>query len=206
MTRNAVTVAPDKEFREIADTMRRHEVTALPVVTDGGAVIGVVSEADLLPKEEFRDPPPGMIEQMRRLADTAKSGAVRAALMSSPAVTIGPDASLPQAARLMSVRRVKRLPVVDTDGRLEGVVSRADLLKVFLRPDEDLAAEIRQEVLGTLFPGGDRNVRIDVAQGVATLTGRVPDAALIPVAARLARSVEGVVGVDCSLEGPVPNR
>ncbi|MCX5107783.1 CBS domain-containing protein [Streptomyces sp. NBC_00378] len=203
MTQSVVTVAPDTEFKEIADAMERWKVTAVPVVEDGGPVVGVVSEADLLPKEEFHDHPPGMIDQMRRLADTAKAGSVRAEeLMTSPAITIEPGASLPRAARLMAARRVKRLPVVDADGTLKGIVSRADLLKIFLRPDDELAAEIRREVVDRLFPGAQRDVKVDVTRGVATLTGRVPEAALIPVAARLAQSVEGVVGVDCRLEGP----
>ncbi|MET9657431.1 CBS domain-containing protein [Streptomyces sp. NPDC006510] len=205
MTKTVVTVTPDTEFKEIADAMERWKVTAVPVVENGGRVVGVVSEADLLPKEEFHEHPPGMIDQMRRLGDTAKAGSVRAEeLMSSPAVVIGPGASLPQAARLMADRRVKRLPVVDADGRLKGIVSRADLLKIFLRPDDDLAAEIRREVVDRLFPDSHRDVRVGVTWGVATLTGRVPDAALIPVAARLAQSVEGVVSVDCRLEGPIP--
>ncbi|MFF3955275.1 CBS domain-containing protein [Streptomyces sp. NPDC001890] len=203
MTKTVVTVAPDTEFKEIADAMKRWKVTAVPVVEDGGPVVGVVSEADLLPKEEFHDHPPGLVDQMRRLADTAKAGSVRAEdLMTSPAITIEPGASLPRAARLMAARRVKRLPVVDADGSLKGIVSRADLLKIFLRPDDDLAAEIRREAIDRLFPDSRRDVKVDVTRGVATLSGRVADAALVPVAARLAQSVEGIVGVDCRLEGP----
>ncbi|MGW2108715.1 CBS domain-containing protein [Streptomyces sp. NPDC001948] len=203
MTKTVVTVAPDTEFKEIADAMKRWKVTAVPVVEDGGPVVGVVSEADLLPKEEFHDHPPGLVDQMRHLADTAKAGSVRAEdLMTSPAITIEPGASLPRAARLMAARRVKRLPVVDADGSLKGIVSRADLLKIFLRPDDDLAAEIRREAIDRLFPDSRRDVKVDVTRGVATLSGRVADAALVPVAARLAQSVEGIVGVDCRLEGP----
>ncbi|MEL5955931.1 CBS domain-containing protein [Streptomyces sp. CLV115] len=203
MTKTVVTVTPDTEFKEIADAMERWKVTAVPVVDEGGSVVGVVSEADLLPKEEFHERPPGMIDQMRRLGDTAKAGSVRAGeLMTGPAVTIEPGASLPRAARLMAGRRIKRLPVVDADGRLKGIVSRADLLKIFLRPDDDLAAEIRHEVVDRLFPNSRRDVKVGVTGGVVLLTGRVPDSALIPVAARLAQSVEGVVGVECRLEGP----
>ncbi|MGW0960924.1 CBS domain-containing protein [Streptomyces gelaticus] len=208
MTETVVTVTPDTEFKEIADAMERWKVTAVPVVEAEGTVVGVVSEADLLPKEEFHDHQPGMINHMRRLGDTAKAGSVRAEeLMTRPAVTIEPGASLPQAARLMADRRIKRLPVVDADGRLRGIVSRADLLKIFLRPDDDLATEIRREVVDRLFPDSHRDVKVGVTSGMATLTGRVPDVGLIPVAAHLAQSVEGVVGVDCRLEGqPLANR
>ncbi|MFI9626039.1 CBS domain-containing protein [Streptomyces sp. NPDC052042] len=205
MTKTVVTVTPDTEFKEIVAVMERWKVTAVPVVDEGARVIGVVSEADLLTKEEFHAHRIGMIEQMRRLADTAKAGAVRAGdLMTSPAVTVRPDAPLPRAARLMADRRVKRLPVVDERGDLKGIVSRADLLKVFLRPDDALADEVRHEVVDRLFPAADRPVEVSVARGVVTLSGRVPDSSLIPVAARLARSVEGVVDVDCRLEGATP--
>ncbi|WP_327365574.1 CBS domain-containing protein [Streptomyces sp. NBC_01217] len=205
MTKTVVTVTPDTEFKEIAAAMERCKVSAVPVVEGGGRVVGVVSEADLLPKEEFHERGPGMIEDMRRLDDTAKAGSVRAEeLMTSPAVTVRPDTLLPQAARLMAALRVKRLPVVDADGGLKGIVSRADLLKVFLRSDDELAAEIRREVVNRLFPASHRDVNVSVTRGVATLTGRVRDPALVPVAARLAQSVEGVVGVDCRIEGPAP--
>nr|WTB31021.1 CBS domain-containing protein [Streptomyces sp. NBC_00830] len=201
MTKTVVTITPDAEFKEVAAAMEQWKVTAVPVVEDEGRVVGVVSEADLLTKEEFHDHSPGMIEDMHRLSDIAKAGSVLAKdLMTSPAVTVEPDAPLPQAARLMADRHVKRLPVVDADGSLKGIVSRADLLKVFLRADDELAAEIRREVVNRLFPDSHR-VKVSVTWGVATLTGRVRDATLIPVAARLAQSVEGVVSVDCRLEG-----
>ncbi|MGC5005374.1 CBS domain-containing protein [Streptomyces sp. NBC_00353] len=202
MTKTVVTITPDAEFKEIAAAMEQWKVTALPVVEGEGRVVGVVSEADLLTKEEFHDHSPGMIEHMRRLSDIAKAGSVRAKdLMTSPAVTVKPDAPLPQAARLMADRHVKRLPVVDAGGTLKGIVSRADLLKVFLRSDDEIAAEIRLEVVNQLFPVAHQDVKVSVTWGVATLTGRVRDATLIPAAARLAQSVEGVVSVDCRLEG-----
>lgn len=202
MTKTVVTITPDAEFKEIAAAMEQWKVTAVPVVEGEGRVVGVVSEADLLTKEEFHDQTPGMIEDMHRLGDIAKAGSVRAKdLMTSPAITVNPDAPLPQAARLMADRHVKRLPVVDADGSLKGIVSRADLLEVFLRADDELAAEIRREVVNRLFPVSHHDVKVSVTWGVATLTGRVRDVTLIPVAARLAQSVEGVVSVDCRLEG-----
>ncbi len=99
----------------------------------------------------------------------------------------------------MARRHVKRLPVVDAEGRLVGVVSRGDLLKVFLRPDEDIAREVRREVVEPLFPGGGRSVGVRVADGVVTFTGEIRNTALVPVAARMARSVEGVVDVGFDL-------
>ncbi|MGW2702735.1 CBS domain-containing protein [Streptomyces sp. NPDC001340] len=200
MTRAVVAVGRKALFKDIVERLEQWQVSALPVLEGDGRVIGLVSEADLLLKEEFRDSDPDRFTQLRQLPDLAKAGAVTAEeLMTTPAVTVHADATLAEAARIMALRHVKRLPVVNAEGLLEGVVSRADLLKVFLRPDKDLADEIRRDVLDVLFPAPVEPVHIMVVDGVATLTGRVQDAARIPLAARLARGVEGVVGVDCQL-------
>lgn len=198
MTRTVVAVGRDAPFKEMVQTLAQWHVSAMPVLEGEGRVIGVVSEADLLPKEEFRDSDPDRFEQMRRLPDLAKARAVTAEeLMSTPAVTVHTDATLAEAARIMAVRRVKRLPVVDTEGKLQGIVSRGDLLKVFLRSDEDIAEEVRRTVVSCLFPGLGHAVHVRVDEGVVTLSGQLHDTALIPVAARLTRAVEGVVDVEC---------
>ncbi|MFI8320327.1 CBS domain-containing protein [Streptomyces sp. NPDC085529] len=200
MTTKVVAVQPGAEFKEIVAAMERWKVTAVPVVEGEGRVVGVVSEADLLLKEELHDHRLGLVEQMRRLDATAKAGSHRAEdLMTSPAVTVALGASLPQAARLMAAHRVKRLPVVDASGVIQGIVSRSDLLKVFLRTDEDLTAEVRRVVVEHLFPLSRRRVEVRVDAGVVTLSGEVRDSALIPLAARLAHAVEGVVDVRCEL-------
>jgi CBS domain-containing protein len=153
MTRTVVAVGRDAPFKEIVRTMEQWKVSAMPVLEGEGRVIGVVSEADLLPKEEFRGGDPSLFEQRGRLSDVAKAGAVTAEeLMSTPAITVHPDVTLAQAARIMAVRHVKRLPVVDDIGMLQGIVSRADLLKVFLRSDEDIEEEVRRTVVSYLFP------------------------------------------------------
>ncbi|WP_043268319.1 CBS domain-containing protein [Streptomyces sp. CT34] len=207
MTRTVVAVGQEATFKEIVETMARWKASALPVLAGEGRVIGVVSEADLLPKEEFRGADPDRREQLRRLADLRKAGALTAGeLMSAPAVTVHADATLAQAARVMARRSVKRLPVVDAEGMLQGVVSRADLLKVFLRSDEELAAEIRQDIVGHLFAVSRGDLRVTVSDGVVTLSGRVGDTSLIPVAARLVRAVEGVVDVTFDVTGPTPVR
>lgn len=204
MTRTVVTVTASAEFKEIVAVMHEWKVSALPVIEGEGRVVGVVSEADLLVKEEVHGHRLGLIEQWHRQDDTAKAGSTRAAeLMTSPAVTIDAGATLPQAARLMAGKHVNRLPVVSADGTLEGVVSRGDLLKVFLRSDGDLAAQIRREIVVPLFPLSHRDVGISVTEGVVTLSGAVRDSRLIPVAAHLAQGVEGVVGVECELTAPL---
>ncbi|NEW70917.1 CBS domain-containing protein [Streptomyces rhizosphaericus] len=204
MTRTVVAVGRDASFKELVQTLGQWRVSAMPVLEGEGRVIGVVSEADLLPKEEFRDTDPDRFQQLRRLPDLAKAGALTAEeLMSSPAVTVHPDATLPEAARIMAVRGVKRLPVVDAEGKLLGIVSRGDLLKVFLRADQDIEEEVHRTVVSCLFPGSGVHVR--VREGVVTLGGQLGDTTLIPVAARLARAVEGVVDVECHFRGVGPD-
>ncbi|MER5825769.1 CBS domain-containing protein [Streptomyces mirabilis] len=203
MTHTVAAIGRKANFKEIVQLMEQWKVSALPVLEGEGRVIGVVSEADLLPKEEFRDSDPDRHTQLRRLSDLAKAGAVTAEdLMTAPAVTVQANATLAQAARTMAHAKVKRLPVVDDMGLLEGVVSRGDLLKVFLRGDEDIAEEVRREVVSYLFRAPSVPVRVQVQDGVVTLTGRVRDTSLVPVAARLVRSVEGVVDVEFELTGP----
>ncbi|WP_416981895.1 CBS domain-containing protein [Streptomyces sp. T028] len=200
MTHTVAAIGREAAFKDIVRMMQDWKVSALPVIEGEGRVVGVVSEADLLPKEEFRDSDPDRYTQLRRLTDLAKAGAVTAEeLMTSPALTVRADATLAQAARTMARAKVKRLPVVDAVGLLQGVVSRADLLKVFLRADEEIAEEVRREVVSFLFPTPDSSVRVTVRDGVVRLVGRVRDTSLVPVAARLVRAVEGVVDVDFDL-------
>ena len=133
--------------------------------------------------------------------DVDKADAVTAEeLMTSPAVCVHADATVANAARIMARRALKRLPVTDAEGVLRGIVSRGDLLKVFLRDDPDIADEVRHEVVDRLFPG-ETSVTVHVEDGRVSLAGQVADAALIPAAVRLARAVEGVVDVACVLRG-----
>jgi CBS domain-containing protein len=203
MTHTVAAIGRKATFKEIVRLMQDWKVSALPVLEGEGRVVGLVSEADLLPKEEFRDSDPDRYTQLRRLSDLAKAGAVTAEeLMTSPALTTRPDTTLAQAARTMAHSRVKRLPVVNELGMLEGIVSRADLLKVFLRSDEEIEEEVRREVVAYLFPTPSSAIRVQVHDGVVKFVGRVRDTSLIPVAARLVRAVEGVVDVDFELAGP----
>ncbi|WP_046733252.1 CBS domain-containing protein [Streptomyces humi] len=201
MTTTVVSVGREAPFKELVRLMRDWRISALPVVEGEGRVVGVVSEADLLHEEEFRDGDQDGSAQPPRLHGPAeRAGALTAGeLMTSPAVTVHADATLAQAARIMARSRVKRLPVADAVGVLQGVVSRADLLKVFLRDDEEIAEEVRRDIVSQLFPFCGSALRVDVHDGVVTLAGRIPDTSLVPVAARLVRAVEGVVDVDFGL-------
>ncbi|MCX3059888.1 CBS domain-containing protein [Streptomyces sp. GXMU-J5] len=194
MSHTVVSVGRDAPFKEIVALMDEWRVSALPVLEGENRVVGIVSEADLLPKEEFRDADPTRQDQMRRLTDLVKAGALGAGeLMTSPAICVRPDATLAEAARLMAQHQVKRLPVVTAQGELEGIVSRTDLLKVFLRSDRDIEEEVRRTVAAYLFP--DQPVVVSVAEGVVTFSGSLRNRSMVPVAARLARAVEGVVDI-----------
>ncbi|MCX5309139.1 CBS domain-containing protein [Streptomyces sp. NBC_00160] len=197
MTHTAVAIGREASYKEIVELMDQWKVSAVPVLEGEGRVVGVVSEADLLPKEEFRRDDPVLPDQ---LEEASKAGGVLAEeLMSSPAVTVHPDATLAEAARIMARKHVKRLPVVNGVGMLEGVVSRSDLLKVFLRPDEEIGEEIRDSVLAGLAT--PVHLQASVKEGVVTLRGSLRDRALVPLMARAVRAVEGVVDVRMELEG-----
>ncbi|MFF9262372.1 CBS domain-containing protein [Streptomyces longwoodensis] len=192
MTHTVVAVGSEAPFKDVVELLDQWKVSAVPVLAGEGRVVGVVSEADLLAKEEFRDTDDG------GLAERVKASALTAGeLMSAPAVTVHADATVAEAARIMARRHVKRLPVVDGVGLLQGVVSRSDLLKVFLRSDEDIAEEVRHGVLN-LLPVGDA-LTVSVTDGAVTLGGSLPERGLEPVIARAVRSVEGVVDVRLEL-------
>ncbi|MFF4350055.1 CBS domain-containing protein [Streptomyces sp. NPDC001530] len=209
MTRRVVALGRTATYKDIVKAMRQWNVSALPVLEEENRVIGVVSEADLLRKQEFRDADPDdRYARLEQLANLAKAGTVTAEeLMTAPAVTVTANATLGQAARTMARAKVKRLPVVSDEDTLLGVVSRSDLLKVFLRDDEDIAEEIRLEIVARLFPAPLEPIRVEVRDGVVKVTGRVRDTTLVPIVTRLVRGVDGVVDVDCALLGPprLPN-
>ncbi|MBK3647085.1 MULTISPECIES: CBS domain-containing protein [Streptomyces] len=194
MTQTVIAVGRDASFKEIVGLIDQWKVSALPVLVGEGRVIGVVSEADLLPKEEFRD---GGEEDAERTEREKAAALTAGELMSTPAVTVHADASVAEAARIMARRHVKRLPVVDSVGILQGVVSRSDLLKVFLRDDEEIAEEVRHSVLGQLPITSP--LTVSVADGVVTLGGVLPDRTLVPIVARAVRAVEGVVDIRLDL-------
>ncbi|MFJ8441272.1 CBS domain-containing protein [Kitasatospora griseola] len=202
MTREVVTARPDTPFKEVAALFHRNDVTAVPVIDDQDRPIGMVSEADLLRKEAvLPDPEDRHPGRWLRPPDQARAEAETAGgLMTSPVVTARASWNVGEAARQMDRHRVKRLPVVDEAGRLIGIVSRADLLQVFLRHDGAISEEIVHDVLGHTLRLAPGTVGVTVQDGVVTLTGRLPRRSLIPLAERLCRSVDGVVAVHQSLD------
>jgi CBS domain-containing protein len=196
MTSEVVTVGPATPFKEIAKILTEREIRAVPVVDDS-AVLGLVSEADLLHKEEYRaEPRLPWYRRMWRRSDATKAEATRAAeLMTSPPVTIRPDALIVEAARMMAQHGVTRLVVVDETGRLAGIVSRGDLLDVFLRSDEEIRAATLNELVPYAIWTDPHEIDVTVRDGVVTLSGRVERKSYVPIALSLAWGIDGVVDV-----------
>lgn len=196
MTRTVVSVDAFTPFKDIVRRMQEYRVSAVPVVDEDQRVLGIVSEGDLILKEDpDLEGEPHLFEGVHRRHDRSKAaGLIASEVMSAPALTIAPDGTLGAAARLMHRRVVKRLPVVDPDsGVIVGIVSRTDLLKVFLREDEEIAREVREDVIRrTLWIDPD-TIRVVVRDGVVTIEGQVERRSLIPVLDRLVLSTEGVI-------------
>jgi CBS domain-containing protein len=194
MTTSVVTVDRITPYKEITRQLAEHKVGGVPVLTMGRHVAGVISEGDLL-AARGNNPAAGRRRGWPRRP--RHHGTMAEDLMTSPALTIRPDATIAAAARLMNAHHVRFLPVVDSAGRLLGIVSRRDLLSVFLRQDAEIARQVR-EIFTDVLPGGAAGIQVGVRNGVVTLTGQTELAAdedLIPIAVRLAWDVEGVVDV-----------
>ena len=206
MTTHVVAVTKDAPFRDIAGLLRQYRVSAFPVVDTDGKVVGVVSEADMLPKEAllagFRGQAPAGARGEPH-SDFAKAAGVTAAsIMTRTPITITPDEPVTSAARLMYSCKVKSLPVVTEHGHLVGIISRADVLSVYGRPAAEIAREIREDVIRTEFGGDPSSFTVTVKDGIVTLGGR-------PQTAQQGRNilaevwhVEGVVSVRDRLTYP----
>lgn len=198
MTREVVTVTEQAPFTEMVRLLAVHKISALPVVSGTGWVVGIVSEADLLRKEEYQADYDGdsWLERRReRVARAKAAGRTAAEVMSTPVITIDPDATVTMAAKLLARHGIKRLPVVDDQRRLVGIVSRADLLRLFLRDDEAIRREVVDEVLLQTLWIDPLTVRVTVRDGIVTLVGQLERKSLIPAVVHLTRTVPGVVDV-----------
>jgi CBS-domain-containing membrane protein len=190
----------------MATALHEHRVSAFPVVDDDQKVIGVVSEADLLNKEALDDEP-GMLSGILHRRDHAKARGVTAGdLMTTAVVAVRPDDTVEHAAKLMYDRRVKRLPVTDENGRLVGIISRADVLSVFDRTDHDIYQEITNEVILGGFLANPSAFQVTVKDGIVTLAGRPETNETGHDIVRLVRHVQGVVAVRDRLNYPPPER
>jgi predicted transcriptional regulator len=199
MTTEVVTAEPFDGFKEVAKRLYETGVSGLPVVDEDRRVLGVVSEGDLLVKEggEHKG---SLLHPRKTRRLTGKAEAIVAAqAMTEPAVTITADATVAEAARVMYKKGVKRLPVVDSDGRLLGVVSRHDVIKVFVRSDESIRAEVVEGVLGRDLMIDTLGVLVEVESGIVTVAGQVERRSEIPIITFLVSAMDGVVAVNNAL-------
>ena len=192
MTREVLVARPETTFRELVRLIEDHHVHALPVVDELGRVLGVVAESDLL-KE-------GLTEEhvrtfLQRRGRVRPAGTMAGDMMTSPAVTIDSLQSLSQAARVLHQRHLGRLPVVEHDGRLIGIVTRSDLLTVFLRTDEDLLVAV-QEAIAAVDDSPSPTISATVDDGVVVLQGSAPLLSQLMVVGDRVRRVPGIVHLD----------
>ncbi|WP_020139548.1 CBS domain-containing protein [Streptomyces sp. 351MFTsu5.1] len=203
MTMEVVRATYGTPFKEVARLLREHRISGLPVVDEDDKVIGVISETDLMTHQaQLPDP----YETQRRFRLTALTPAARrqaakakartaGQLMSQPPVTVHADDTIVEAARTMAKNRVERLPVLDEEGRLVGIVTRRDLLQVFLRPDAEIRKEVIDEVLVRALWLAPRSVDVSVTDGVVTLTGQTERKSEKEIATAMTTRVDGVVAV-----------
>jgi CBS domain-containing protein len=196
MTTPVVTVTPETGFKEAVRILRRKHVSGLPVVDGQGRLVGIVTEADLLNKVERRDPESYILESKRHRTDRIHAAAMDvAAAMTREVVSVRPDFPIALAAREMHTRGFKRLPVVDDTGKLVGIVSRGDLLTVFLRTDRLVKADVKKVLDEAGANQGGHDLKARVQSGVIALDGSFDERSRCEAMVRAVTAVDGVVGV-----------
>lgn len=208
MSTDIVTVTPDTPLKDAATTMLEAGVSGLPVVDDG-FLVGIITEADFVDREAANDPPMryrllGVL--FGRRTGRTNSGRTVGDVMSTDLVTVEGNMSVARAARFMVDHGVKRLPVVDESGRLAGVISRADVMTVFVRPDDAIAGEVSDLLSKGVLPIAPGDVNVTVDAGIITLAGSVNARVDAQVLEDIASHMDGVLGVVNQLEWEVDNR
>ncbi|MEU3347193.1 CBS domain-containing protein [Streptomyces sp. NPDC006700] len=202
MTTEVVRAEYGTPFKEIARLLAGHRISGLPVIDADEHVMGVVSGTDLMTRQADR---PGRHESARRFRAVVTMAARRrearlkartaGQLMTEPPVTVHADDTIVEAARTMAERRVERLPVLDDEERLVGIVTRRDLLRVFLRPDAEIREEVVGEVLVRVLGLAPRSLTVSVTEGVVTLEGTTERRSDAEIAVSMTRQIDGVVDV-----------
>jgi len=187
MTTEVIAVSSDTDLREAARLMFRNRVSGLPITADDGTLIGIITEADFLRLEvESRE---GAHDQGDTVGD----------VMSRGVVTVLPDVEIYDAAKIMTVQEVKRLPVVDDDDRLLGIISRADIVSLFTRPDDVIEDEIREDLIRRVLFIDPDEIRVSVTNGVVTLSGDVATRNEARMLEELTNRLHGVLKVESEL-------
>ena len=202
MTANPMTVTPATPLKNVADILVRGRIGVVPVLTPQGRVAGVVAEGDLLRKEQLRRDPDGrhslhLPYRIRRDIATAETAGE---LMDRYPPTVQACTSVAEAARLMDRHQSRFLLVTGEDGKLLGVVTARDLLRVFLRTDAAIKAEISRDVLSDYLGTNPVLVQVDVTDGVVRLTGELERKSMLDAVLPAVRAVDGVIDVTAQLD------
>ena len=209
MTTDPIAVAPGTLLKEAARLMVRNQVSGLPVVDEDGVVVGILTEGDFLRQEANRDRPYRLSLLDALFGDGEPDGPTAetvAEVMTENVVTIAPEATLGEAARIMSRRSVKRLPVIDDEGDLIGIISRADVVNAFTKPDDVIEDEIREDVVRRLLFIDPDTLEVSVQDGIVTLAGELENRTETQLLEELTRRIAGVVRVESSLGYRVDDR
>jgi len=205
MTTEVTAIHPETTLKDVARILVQRGISGLPVVDADGRVVGVVSEADLLIKEQgvgaLNHRRGARIRGESRTTTTglAKVNAKTAGeAMTSPAITIEPEASLPAAAAIMVDRAINRLPVTK-DGVLVGIVSRADLIRAYVRSDDQIAEYIRYDLLLRHLLVNPVVFDLKVKDGVVHISGQAETRSIAEMIDRLVATVPGVIAVDAKV-------
>ena len=202
MTTEVVTARPSTPFRELVDLLQRKRISALPVVDQDDRLVGIVSEADLLVKQGYPHggDDVGLVHALRHRQRLGKAAGICALdVMTRQVVSVPVGTEVAAAARLMIRLGIKRLPVVDGQGRLAGIVTRGDLLKVFLRPDQAISWEVAHEIVQGRIGIPRGAVAVQTRNGMVSLTGQVERRSQVTELVRQVQAVHGVVSVDARL-------
>lgn len=187
MTTDVITVSTETGIRDAARLMFRNRVSGLPVTSPDGALIGIITEADFLRLEVERQ------EGATDLGETVGE------VMSPGVVTTGPETEVYDAAKMMTFQDIKRLPVVDDDSRLLGIISRADIVSVFTRPDDVIEDEIREDLIRRVLFIDPDELNVTVTNGVVTFIGEIGTRNEARLLAELASRLDGVLHVESEL-------
>lgn len=189
MNTDVIAVAPETATRDAARLMYRNRVSGLPVVDPQDHLIGIITEADFL-RIELARADGSLVESYERVGD----------VMTSDVVTINAETDLTEAARVMCAEDLKRLPVIGSDGRLIGIISRADIVALFTRPDDVIEDEIREDLIRRVLFVDPDAVDVRVHEGVVTFVGEIGTRTEARLIEELARRLDGVVRVDNQLD------
>ena len=197
MTTKVVAVVPGTPYLDLVRTLRLWRISGMPVVDEARRVIGVVSESDLLRKHEYRGRTgrPLFERHLARLARTKAGGDNAGTTMTAPAITVRPGDTVVSAARVLAGHGIKRVPVVDDNGELVGIVTRGDLLRVFLRPDEEIASDVASWLTACGLAAEPAAWTVQSRKGIVALAGQVARHDQVAQAGQLAAEVDGVVDV-----------